>query len=159
MSRKHVPAAALLAMVALSTGTAHGATATQRTEARRVLAPLDRVSDAVDKRGTEMLRRGNEWSATVAPCITAGYAQIEAAVAAGTIPADEKAGYASDERGSPGLVGVRSPRCRSTVPSRSTPNRWRRAYPQCGRPDPPSAGARERAVQHRPSSALTSRSR
>ena len=42
-----------------------------------------------------MLRRGNEWSATVAPCITAGYAQIEAAVAAGTIPADEKAGYAS----------------------------------------------------------------
>ena len=109
MSRKHVPAAALLAMVALSTGTAHGATATQRTEARRVLAPLDRVSDAVDKRGTEMLRRGNEWSATVAPCITAGYAQIEAAVAAGTIPADERRATRLMSVGVPGLVGVPIP--------------------------------------------------
>ena len=81
MSYRHVPAATLLAMVTLSTGaaSAHAATAAQRAEARRVVAPIERFARATRAKAPAIEQRGREWSATVAPCLQDGYAKAASA--------------------------------------------------------------------------------
>ena len=96
-----VPAvrAALLSLLLFCAGAADVAvadakgSASKRSDVRRMLAPIGAFERAVQADRTELEQLGVAWSAGVAPCLLAGYAELGRQADAGTLTEDDATTY------------------------------------------------------------------
>jgi hypothetical protein len=91
--------AALLSLLLLTAGTVGLARAdartsgSERTDVRRILAPIGAFDRAVETKRPELEQLGAAWSAGVAPCLEAGYAELGRQADAGTLTASDASTY------------------------------------------------------------------